>query len=307
MKLLYSLEIATILGSNIVVDPSSAMWGYGFGRTEAELEAEEKAKARRRKKYRKVEPALIDLESFEVKDSRAVITVKNVDVRPATIIRVNLWKVLRKPVIKSGLLTERIIFFERVDRETRPNVFTVLPSQVLNVEMSLTETLAEGMDYVLDFYMGSYEEPDLDYPELTRTRELGWAFLITFKDKRFEKVAIMNSGQAKEFWNKVRAEVDELLRRYPRRGKNILMISSLFAILLLGMLFYFYNPLLIFIGFIGWLLVLAGWRKAKNGKSAFGHSLAGGLFMILSGICIIPGILAIIGGLMSKRPKSPLS
>jgi hypothetical protein len=307
MKLLYSLEIATILGSNIVVDPSSAMWGYGFGRTEAELEAEEKAKARRRKKYRKVEPALIDLESFEVKDSRAVITVKNVDVRPATIIRVNLWKVLRKPVIKSGLLTERIIFFERVDRETRPNVFTVLPSQVLNVEMSLTETLAEGMDYVLDFYMGSYEEPDLDYPELTRTRELGWAFLITFKDKRFEKVAIMNSGQAKEFWNKVRAEVDELLRRYPRRGKNILMISSLFAILLLGMLFYFYNPLLIFIGFIGWLLVLAGWRKAKNGKSALGHSLAGGLFMILSGICFIPGILAIIGGLMSKRPKSLLS
>jgi hypothetical protein len=283
------------------------MWGYGFGRTEAELEAEEKAKARRRKKYRKVEPALIDLESFEVKDSRAVITVKNVDVRPATIIRVNLWKVLRKPVIKSGLLTERIIFFERVDRETRPNVFTVLPSQVLNVEMSLTETLAEGMDYVLDFYMGSYEEPDLDYPELTRTRELGWTFLITFKDKRFEKVAIMNSDQAKEFWNKVRAEVDELLRRYPRRGKNILMISSLFAILLLGMLFHFYNPLLIFIGFIGWLLVLAGWRKAKNGKSAFGHSLAGGLFMILSGICIIPGILAIIGGLMSKRPKSPLS
>jgi hypothetical protein len=282
------------------------MWGYGFGRTEAELEAEEKAKARRRKKYWKVEPALIDLESFEVKDSTAVITVKNVDVRPATIIRVNLWKVLRKPVIKSGLLSERIIFFERVDKETRPNVFTVFPSHVLNVEMSLTETLAEGMDYMLDFYMGSYEEPDLDYPELTRTRELGWAFLITFKGKGLEKVAVMNSDQAKEFWNKVRVEVDELLRRYPRRGKNILMISSLLAILLLGMLFYFYNPLLIFIGFIGWLLVSVGWRKAKNGKSAFGHSLAGGLFMILSGICFIPGIMAIIGGLVSKRPKSRL-
>jgi hypothetical protein len=291
-----------------VVDPSSAVWGYGFGRVEAELEAEEKAKARRRMKYRKVEPALIDLESFEVRDSRAVIAVKNVDVRPATIIRVNLWKVLRKPVIKGGLLTERIIFFERVDKETRPNVFTVLPSQVLNVEMNLTETLAEGIDYVLDFYMGSYEEPELGYPELTRVRELGWAFLITFKDKRFEKVAIMSSDQAKEFWNKVRAEVNELLRKYPRRGKNILMVSSLLAILLLlGMFFYSYNPLLIFIGFIGWLLVLMGWRKAKNGRSALGHSLAGGLFMILSGICFIPGILAIIGGLISKRPKSSLS
>jgi hypothetical protein len=288
-----------------VVDPSSAMWGYGFGRTEAELEAEEKAKARRRKKYRKVEPALLDLESFEVKDSRAVITVKNVDVRPATVIRVSLWKVLRKPVIKSGLLTERVILFERVDRETRPDVFTVLPSQVLNIEMSLTETLAEGMNYALVFYMGSYEEHYLDYLELTRIHELGWVFLITFKDKRFEKVAIMNAEQAEEFWNKVRAEANELLRKYPRRGKNILMISSLFAILLLvGMFFYFYNPLLIFIGFIGWLLVLAGWRKAKNGRSAFGHSLAGGLLMILSGICFVPGILAIIGGLMSKRPKS---
>jgi hypothetical protein len=290
------------------------MWGYGFGRIEAELEAEEKAKARRRKKYRKVEPPLLDLEGFEVKDSRAVITVKNVDVRPATVIRVSLWKVLRKPVIKSGLLTERVIFFERVDRETRPDAFTVPPSQVLNIEMSLTETLAEGMDYMLDFYMGSYEEPDLGYPDLdylefTRTHELGWAFLITFKDKRFEKVAIMDADQAEEFWNKVRAEADELLRKYPRRGKNILMISSLLAILLLliGMLFYFYNPLLIFIGFIGWLLVLAGWRKAKNGRSAFGHSLAGGLLMILSGICFVPGILAIIGGLMSKRPKSLLS
>ena len=84
-----------------------------------------KAKARRRMKYRKVEAALIDLESFEVKDSRAVITIKNVDARPATIIRVNLWKVLKKPVIKSGLLSEKIMFFERVDRKTRPNVFTV--------------------------------------------------------------------------------------------------------------------------------------------------------------------------------------
>jgi hypothetical protein len=284
------------------------MWGYGFGRTEAELEAKEKTKARRRMKYWKIEPALIDLESFEVKDSRAIISVRNVDVRPATIIRVNLWKVLRKPVIKSGLLTERIIFFERIDRGTRPNAFTVPPSQVLNVEMNLTETLAEGMDYVLDFYMGSYEETDLDYPEFTRRRELGWAFLITFKDKRFEKVAIMNPDQVKEFWNKVRAEIDELLKKYPRRGKNILMSSSLLSILLLlAMLFYFYNPLLILSGFIGWLFVLAGWKKAKNGKSAFGHSLAGGLFMILSGVCFIPGILAIIGGLISKRPKSPLS
>jgi hypothetical protein len=289
------------------------MWGYGFGHIEAELEAEEKAKARRRKKYRKVEPPLLDLESFEVKDSRAVITIKNVDVRPATVIRVSLWKVLRKPVIKSGLLTERVILFERVDRETRPDAFTVPPSQVLNIEMSLTETLAEGMDYALVFYMGSYEEhldyPDLDYLELTMIHELGWVFLITFKDKRFEKVAIMNAEQAAEYWNKVRAEADELLRKYPRRGKNILMISSLLAILLLlvGILFYFYNPLLIFIGFIGWLLVLAGWRKAKNGRSAFGHSLAGGLLMILSGICFVPGILAIIGGLMSKRPKSLLS
>jgi len=86
--------------------------------------------------------------------------------------RVNLWKVLRQPVIKSGLLREEIKFFERVDKEVRPGgVFTLLPSQVLNIKMSLNETSKEEQDYVLDFYMRSYEEPDLQYPELTRQRE----------------------------------------------------------------------------------------------------------------------------------------
>lgn len=286
------------------VDPSSAIWGYGFGRTEAELEAKEKAKIRRRKMYRKVTPALIDLEGFEVKDSKAIITIKNVDARPATVFRVRLLKVLRRPMIETGLLSENIKFFERIDEESPQNVFTVFPSQSLKIELNLTETLADGVDYILEFYMGKYEEPDLEYPELTKTYDIGWAFLITFKDKVFEKKAVMDFDQVKEFWNTVKAEVDEWLKRYPRRGKNILLVSSLMAILLwLGMIFYSYNLLIIFIGFLGWLFSLAGWRNAKNGKSAVRSSLVGGLLMMFSGICFIPGILTIIGGLLSKRPR----
>jgi len=59
-----------------MVDPSSAIWGYGFGRIDAKHEAEVKAKTRRRKRYWKVEHALIDLENFEIKNSTAIIAVK---------------------------------------------------------------------------------------------------------------------------------------------------------------------------------------------------------------------------------------
>jgi len=67
------------------------------------------------------------------------------------------------------------------------------------------------------------------------------------------------------------------------------MVSSLLAILFLSaIIFYLSDPLLTFIGIIGWLLVLAGWRKAKNGKSGLVQSLTGGLFMMFTGICVIP-------------------
>ena len=55
------------------------------------------------------------------------------------------------------------------------------------------------------------------------------------------------------------------------------------------------------IGFPGWVLALIAWRKTRSGESGFKWGVAGGVMMALTGIMLFPGVLAIIGGVLSRR------
>jgi len=55
----------------------------------------------------------------------------------------------------------------------------------------------------------------------------------------------------------------------------------------------------IFVGLIGWILVLFGWRRTRRGKSGLKFGVAGGVIMALTGVMLLPGLLAIVGGVFS--------
>ena len=57
----------------------------------------------------------------------------------------------------------------------------------------------------------------------------------------------------------------------------------------------------IFIGLVGWVLVLFGWRMTRRGESGLKLGVAGGAIMALTCIMLLPGLLAIIGGVFSGR------
>jgi hypothetical protein len=57
----------------------------------------------------------------------------------------------------------------------------------------------------------------------------------------------------------------------------------------------------VFIGFPGWILTLVAWRKTRRGESGLKPGVAGGIIMALTGQMLLPGILAIIGGVFSGR------
>jgi hypothetical protein len=59
--------------------------------------------------------------------------------------------------------------------------------------------------------------------------------------------------------------------------------------------------LVAFLGFPGWILALVAWRKTERGETGFKLGVAGGVIMALTGIMLLPGILAIIGGVLSRR------
>jgi hypothetical protein len=56
-----------------------------------------------------------------------------------------------------------------------------------------------------------------------------------------------------------------------------------------------------FLGLAGWIPALAAWRKTKRGESGFKLGVAGGVIMALTGVMLLPGVLAIIGGVFSGR------
>ena len=55
------------------------------------------------------------------------------------------------------------------------------------------------------------------------------------------------------------------------------------------------------IGPVGWILALVAWRRTRRGESGFKWGVAGGAVMALTGIMLLPGALAIVGGVLSKR------
>jgi len=57
----------------------------------------------------------------------------------------------------------------------------------------------------------------------------------------------------------------------------------------------------VLLGFPGWILALIGWRRTKVGKSGLGWGVAGGVMMGVTGYMLLPGLLAIIGGVLSRR------
>jgi len=66
--------------------------------------------------------------------------------------------------------------------------------------------------------------------------------------------------------------------------------------------------LVLFLGLPGWVLARVAWRKTKVDKFGFKWGVAGGVMMALTGIMLLPGVLAIIGGVLSgRKPASESS
>jgi hypothetical protein len=57
----------------------------------------------------------------------------------------------------------------------------------------------------------------------------------------------------------------------------------------------------VFVGLPGWILALVAWRKTRRGEPGLKPGLAGGIIMALTGQMLLPGVLAIIGGVYSRR------
>ncbi len=68
--------------------------------------------------------------------------------------------------------------------------------------------------------------------------------------------------------------------------------------------FWWYSILfvsVVFLGLPGWVLALVAWRKTRRGESGLKWGVAGGVIMALTGIMLLPGVLAITGGVFSGR------
>jgi len=57
----------------------------------------------------------------------------------------------------------------------------------------------------------------------------------------------------------------------------------------------------VFLGLPGFVLADVGWRKTRVDKSGFKWGVVGGVMMALTGIMLLPGALAIIGGVLSRH------
>jgi uncharacterized membrane protein (UPF0136 family) len=59
------------------------------------------------------------------------------------------------------------------------------------------------------------------------------------------------------------------------------------------------------IGPVGWILALVAWRKSRRGESGLKWGVAGGIIMAMTGLMLLPGALAITGGVLSgHKPAS---
>jgi hypothetical protein len=60
----------------------------------------------------------------------------------------------------------------------------------------------------------------------------------------------------------------------------------------------------VFLGLPSWVLALVAWRKTRRGESGLKWGVAGGVMMALTGHMLLPGALAIIGGVFSGRKSA---
>jgi hypothetical protein len=109
-----------------------------------------------------------------------------------------------------------------------------------------------------------------------------------------------------------------------RKGRPVLLVSFIFGVLMwalsgigfiIGVViggapliepgpFWWYGVLyvsVVFLGLPGWVLALVAWRKTKRDESGLKLGVAGGVMMALTGHMLLPGLLAIIGGVFSGR------
>jgi hypothetical protein len=110
-----------------------------------------------------------------------------------------------------------------------------------------------------------------------------------------------------------------------RKGRPVLLVSFIFGVLMwapsaIGFIirvviggapiieepgpFWWYGVLFVsvfFLGLPGWVLARAAWRKTKRDESGFKLGVAGGVMMAVTGHMLLPGLLAIIGGVFSGR------
>lgn len=57
----------------------------------------------------------------------------------------------------------------------------------------------------------------------------------------------------------------------------------------------------VFAGPVGWGWTLFAWRKTRRGEAGFGLGVVGGVIMVLTNFMLVPGVLAIIGAVLSRR------
>ena len=109
-----------------------------------------------------------------------------------------------------------------------------------------------------------------------------------------------------------------------RKGRPVLLVSFIFGVLMWALLAigfiigvgigglpiiepgpgWWYGILaasVVFLGLPGWVLTLAAWKKTKRGESGLKLGVAGGVIMALTGIMLLPGVLAITGAVFSAR------
>jgi len=121
-------------------------------------------------------------------------------------------------------------------------------------------------------------------------------------------------------WDRFRGK--ELLEE--RRGRPVLLVSFILGGVIWVLLAVVFVPLVVinrsipalepsswwfdllmmsvvFLGLPGWILTRVAWKKTKVDKSGFKWGVAGGVMMALTGIMLLPGLLAIIGGVLSRR------
>jgi hypothetical protein len=61
------------------------------------------------------------------------------------------------------------------------------------------------------------------------------------------------------------------------------------------------HTLVTFVGMAGWILAVIAWKKTRRDESGLKLGVAGGVLMALTGLLLLPGALAITGGVFGRR------